>query len=251
MTNHRADATGAATASRETVLADIFVALADTLVEDYDSVDLLDRLVHACVELVGASEAGILLDDQAGTLSVVASTSESTRLLEVFQVQSDEGPCLECVRTGQPVVSEDLHAETERWSLFAPAALAAGMGAVVALPMRLREQRIGGLNLFYSESRFLSSDDQRLAQALADIATIGILHRRSTLRVQVVAEQLQHALRSRVVIEQAKGVLAERGGLDMEAAFVALRSYSRDHNLRLTDLARAVVQGEVDLTDAS
>ena len=231
--------------TREESLAETFVLLADTLLEDYDVVDLLDRLVIAAVELLGATEAGILLDDQRGKLTVVATTSEQTRLLEVFQVQSNEGPCLDCFRTQTPVVS-DLESDRERWPAFVDKAIAAGFRSVTAVPLRLRDQTIGGLGMFQGVPEPMSPALQRLAQALADVATIGILQRRSIHRSTVVAEQLQHALNSRVVIEQAKGVLAERHNVDMEVAFAALRSHARNHNLKLTGLAEALVRGDVD-----
>jgi GAF domain-containing protein len=232
---------------RERLLAEVFVGLADTLVDDYDVLDLLDRLTTACVGLLGVAAAGILLDDQRGNLAVVATSSERTRLLEVFQLQNDEGPCLDCVRSATPVVVADLRLELLRWPLFAPAAVSAGFLAVAAVPMRLREQVIGGLNLFSTVGEEIAADDRALAQAFADVAAIGILHRRSAHRSEVVAEQLQHALNSRVVIEQAKGVVAERSGLSMEDAFDALRSSARSRNEKLTDLALAVVEGRADL----
>ena len=230
-----------ASMDREQALAATFVSLADTLVEDYDVVDLLDQLVHASVNLLGATAAGLLLDDQKGSLAVVATSSEETRLLEVFQLQNDEGPCLDCVRGGRAVLSDDLEGETERWPVFAPAAVAAGFHSVTAVPMRLRDQTIGGLNLFQGKGRQLPPGGQQLAQALADVATIGILQHRSAHRSSLLAEQLQHALNSRVVIEQAKGVIAERHGLTMPQAFDALRRHSRDHNLKLTEHALSVI----------
>jgi GAF domain-containing protein len=232
--------------TREQTLAETFVLLADTLVDDYDVVDLLDRLVRSCVDLLNITAAGLLLDDQKGNLAVIASSTEETRLLEIFQLQNNEGPCLECVRTGKPVISANLEAESTRWPLFVPAAMTAGFRSVVAVPLRLREQVIGGLNMFRDTTTLMSQDDQRLAQAFADVATIGILQRRSTHRSSMVAEQLQHALNSRVVIEQAKGVLAERKNVNMDAAFDALRHHARSHNLKLTDVAHAVVRGELE-----
>ncbi len=224
--------------------------LAEGLVEDYDIVDLLDRLAAACVRLLGVSAAGLLLNDQQGHLAVVASSSEETRLLEIFQLQNDQGPCLECVRTGAAVVSADLDADRVRWPLFASFAIAAGFRSVVALPLRLREQTIGGLNLFDGRAVPVPEDDQRLAQALADVATIGILQQRSVHRSTMLAEHLQRALNSRVVIEQAKGVLAERNGVSMAAAFDSLRRYARDHNIKLTELAFAVVHDDFNPASA-
>jgi GAF domain-containing protein len=232
--------------SREHELAEMFVLLADTLVEDYDIVDLLDRLAAACVSLLGVTAAGLLIDDQHGSLAVVASSSEETRLLEIFQLQNNQGPCLDCVSTGSAVISADLDADAGRWPLFAPAATAAGFRSVAALPLRLRDQTIGGLSLFGDRAVPVSPGDQRLAQALADVATIGILQQRSAHRSAMLAEHLQRALNSRVIIEQAKGVLAERHSLPMDAAFDALRRYARDHNLKLTELAIAIVHGDFD-----
>jgi GAF domain-containing protein len=237
----------AAVRGREQELARTFVMLADTLVEDYDIVDLLDRLVAACVRLLGVTAAGLLLDDQRGRLAVVASSSEESRLLEIFQLQNDQGPCLECVRTGVAVVSADLQADRARWPLFASAAVAADFRSVVALPMRLREKTIGGLNLFDRRAVLVSQDDQYLAQALADVATIGILQQRSAQRSTVLIDNLQHALNSRIVIEQAKGVLAERHGVSMVVAFDSLRRHARDQNIKLTDLAYGVVHDDVGL----
>jgi GAF domain-containing protein len=231
---------------RERLLAETFVLLADTLLDDYDVVDLLDQLVAACVDLIGVTAAGLLLDDQRGHLAVIASSNEETRLLDVLQLQSNEGPCLDCVRVGAAVSTDDLEAEHSRWPLFVPAALAAGFRSVVALPLRLRDQTIGGLNMFHSGTDPVAADDRRLAQAFADVATIGILQRRSLHRSTMLAEQLQHALNSRIVIEQAKGVLAERNGVDMETAFNALRRHARNHNRKLSELALDVVRGRID-----
>jgi GAF domain-containing protein len=230
---------------REQVLAETFVMLADTLVDDYDVVDLLDQLAGACVNLLGVAAAGLLLDDHRGNLAVVASSSEETRLLEVFQLQNNEGPCLDCVRTGAAVTSADLGADRARWPRFVPAAVQAGFRSVVALPMRLREHTIGGLNLFDDRADPVAASDQQLAQALADVATIGILQQRSAHRNVLLAEHLQLALNSRVAIEQAKGVLAEHHGVTMDVAFSALRAYARNHNKRLTEIGVAIVRGDL------
>jgi transcriptional regulator with GAF, ATPase, and Fis domain len=231
-------------------LAQTFVALADTLVEDYDVVDLLDQLVRACVDLLGVTAAGLLLDDQRGGLAVVASSSEESRVLEAFQLQNDQGPCLECVRSGTAVTCTDLAAELHRWPLFVPAALEVGIASVVALPMRLRGQTIGALNLFSSDEEPAGPEESVLAQALADVATIGILQQRSAHRSAMLAEQLQHALNSRILIEQAKGVLAERHTVSMEMAFAMLRRTARDGNLKLTSVAQGVVDSGGDVPPA-
>jgi len=235
---------------REHALADTFVTLADTLVADYDVVDLMQHLVDVSVSLLGAQAAGLLLVDQPGGLTVVASSSEESRLLEVFQLQNNQGPCLDCVTTSTAVSCGDLVAETDRWPMFAQAAADAGFRSVVALPLRLRSEVVGGLNLFYTRSQQIPSVDQRIGQAFADVATIGILQQRAMHRGALLAEQLQRALNSRVTIEQAKGVLAERLGVGVGQAFSALRLHARNHNMRLTDVAMGVVRGELDIGPA-
>jgi GAF domain-containing protein len=235
-----------ASATRERRLAEVFVLLADTLVADYDVVDVLDQLVRACVDPLGSTAAGLLLDDQRGHLTVMASSGESSQLVELFQVQSEQGPCLDCYRTRQPVTVPDLTAAAERWPLFAPVAIEQGFRSVHALPLRLRDDTIGALNLFHDEVTPLDDADLRIAQALADTATIGILQQRALNASGVLSEQLQAALNSRVAIEQAKGVLAATGDMDMDRAFELLRRHARDNNLRISDLARQVATRTVD-----
>jgi GAF domain-containing protein len=231
--------------TRDSRLARHFVALADTLVDDYDVADLLDRLVLSCLDLLDVTAAGLLLVDPMGHLQLVASSSEATRVVEIYQLESQEGPCLEAFRTGRPVAvgsGEELH---RRWPSFAESASSEGFQAVHAYPMRLRDTTIGALNLFGSGSSAMSVEDMEIAQSLADVATIGILQQRSLHRAELVTEQLQAALNSRIVIEQAKGVLAEYGHVDMESAFNALRSYARDGNVKLGVAAQHLVRREI------
>ncbi len=223
------------------LLSDTFVDLADTMVADFDVIDFLHLLSDRAVQLLGASAAGVMLADPRGQLRLVAASSEAVRLLEIFQLEGEEGPCLETVRTGQPVIEPDLKHAQDRWPLFTPAALQAGFTAVHALPMRLREQVLGGLNLFRDRPGPFDPADMRIGQALADTATIGLLHERNLRRAEIVGEQLQAALNSRVVIEQAKGKLSERLNVDMQSAFTTLRNYARDHNLRLSEVAQTFI----------
>jgi GAF domain-containing protein len=219
------------------------VELADTLVDDFDVVDLLTLLTDRCVEVLGVSAAGLMLVSAEGDLRVVASSSEAMRVVELFELQSQEGPCLDAFRRGEPVVNQDLSAVGGRWPRFAPVAVEAGFRSVHAVPMRLRGRIIGGLNLFLTEAGAMEESDVLAAQAMADVATIAILQHRAAIEAQTLNEQLNLALNSRIVIEQAKGILAERAGLDMEHAFVRLRREARNHNLRLVDVARAVIDG--------
>ena len=223
------------------LLSDTFVDLADTMVADFDVIEFLHVLTDRSVALLAASAAGVMLADPRGELRVAAASSEEAGLLELFQLQNDQGPCLDCFRTGRPVTAADLAGPAPRWPRFAQAAIDAGFRTVEALPMRLRDQVIGALNLFRADPGPLDPADLRIAQALADVATIGLLHERNVRRREAVSEQLQGALNSRVMIEQAKGKLAERLGIDMDRAFRMLRDYARNSNQHLTDVARDFV----------
>jgi transcriptional regulator with GAF, ATPase, and Fis domain len=226
---------------RLAALAERFVALADTLVDDFDVVEVLDGLMGTCLELLDVDEAGLLLTDPRGGMQRVASSSEEAHLLELLQVQTREGPCFEAVASGQIVIVDDIALTRDRWPSFAEQAIADGFQSVYAFPMRLRETPVGGLNLFGTHTGTLDEESQVIAKALADVATIGILQQRSRHRSDLLADNLQRALNTRIVVEQAKGVLSERGQLPMEETFELLRSYARSHNLKLSELAHDVV----------
>lgn len=232
--------------SRELHIARAFVELADTLVSDFDVAELMHSLIDHVVDLLGAAAAGLMLSDQRGNLQVLASSTERARMIELFQLQSNEGPCLECFRTGEPVVVPDLSREMSRWPRFIPVAQQEGFSAVHATPLRLRDDVIGAMNVFGTQPGALPDDDLRLAQALTDVATIGILQERALQTSDALVEQLQGALNSRIVIEQAKGILAERGNVDMEEAFSRLRQHARRTNSLLSALSRDLVEGRMN-----
>ncbi len=237
-------------------LAQTFVELADTLVVGFDLMEFLHTLTERCVELLEVDAAGLLLADSRGALRLVAASAEQARVIELFQIQNDEGPCLDCYRTGQVVIVGDIRAEqaAARWPRFAAAATEMGFAGVHAIPMRLRDQVIGTLNLFRSVPAGLDPAVARAARALVDIATIGILQERALHQQELVAGQLQVALNSRVMIEQAKGILAERLRTTPDEAFIVLRRYARGHNYPLTQLAGDVIHGTAavaGITDAA
>ena len=230
---------------------DAFVELTDTLVADYDVIDFLHMVSLRSVELLGVTACGLLVADHRQILNLVAASSEQTRLLELFQVQNAEGPCLDCYNSRAPVQCPDLGEAVERWPLFAPKAIETGYAAVQALPMRLRDSTIGVVNLFSDTAGGLDAEAIALGQALADVATIGILQERAIRRQEEIVTQLQSALNSRVLIEQAKGVLAERLGVSVDDAFTLLRGHSRNGNLKLRDVAAEVVSGGLSITAPS
>jgi transcriptional regulator with GAF, ATPase, and Fis domain len=232
-------------ADRERAVTEAFVGLATSLADGADVVDLLSGLAADTTRLLDVASTGLLLADHRGLLHVVAASSEATRSLEVFQVQRAEGPCLDCYRSGRAVSVSDLKAEAARWPQFSAAAAAAGFASVHAVPMRLRDQVLGTVGLFGTSVGTLGEDDLRLGQALAYVAAVALVQEKAAADRDLINAQLQTALDSRVLLEQAKGVLSQRGGLDMDAAFTVLRGYARDHNLRLTEVARAVVGREL------
>jgi GAF domain-containing protein len=228
-------------------LAETFVELADSLVDDFDAFDLLNVLVERCVDLLGVSAAGLMFADGGEQLRLAVSSSESARLMDLYQLQNDEGPCLECYRTGKPVSGVPLSEEQERWPKFAPAAAREGFVSVLALPLRLRGRVIGALNLFDAkDGPLVDPEVTPVAQAMADVATIAILQERLAAQRDILNEQLQAALTSRVAIEQAKGVLAARLEIEMDTAFELMRKRARDERRRLVEVAEEVVHARSD-----
>jgi GAF domain-containing protein len=222
-------------------VADAFVDVADTLVADFDLIEFLHTVAGHAAEITGGAAAGVMLSGHDGRLHHVGASNEDAQMLELFQIQIAEGPCQDSFRTGQPVVAPDLSVADDRWPLFAPRATALGIVAVHAFPLRLRERVIGGLNVFQTDRRELLPDDIRVLQALADMATIALIQERAVTRAEVLTEQLQSALNSRIVVEQAKGAVARVFGVTVDEAFELLRSHARRSRRRLTDVAHEVV----------
>jgi GAF domain-containing protein len=228
-------------------VADLFVEVADTLVDEFDLLEFLHTVAMDAAELTGSSVVGLMLADHDGVLGPMAASSESARLLELFQAQRAEGPCLDCFRTGHEVADIDLPSSTSRWPDFAPRALELGFQTAHCFPLRLRDQVIGALNVFRDLPTPLDAEERRVVRALADVATISLMQERALRRAEQLTEQLQFALNSRVVIEQAKGALARTLDCGVDAAFVALRDHARRHRLKLTDLARLVLEDSAEL----
>ncbi|WP_193605535.1 GAF and ANTAR domain-containing protein [Nocardioides dongkuii] len=222
-------------------LSEFFVEVADTLVDDFDLLDFLDTLTHRAATVSGAAAVGLVLSDRPGRVRFMASSNESGKMLELLQIQNEEGPCRDCLTSGEPVVNADLAHAADRWPTFAPRAIHAGFQSVHAFPMRLRTQVIGALNLFGTEDSRFEPEEIRVVQALADIATIAILQERNLAHAEILTEQLQGALNSRVVIEQAKGALAQADHISPSEAFDLLRSRARSSRRRLVDVANDVL----------
>ena len=230
-------------------LAEVFVEVADTLVDDFDLIEFLQMVSGHTSDLVEARAAGLLLADPDNRLQLMAASDERAQMFELFQVQAHEGPCQDCFTQGRAVINSDLADAFDRWPRFAPRAVAAGYRSVHAFPLRLRHRVIGALNLFGTTSGEMSSSDQRIVQALADVATIGLLQQRAIRESELLSQQLQAALTSRVTIEQAKGALARVHHLTPDEAFDLLRAYCRAHHRRLTDVASAVVHDPSSVPD--
>ncbi|MGW7151040.1 GAF and ANTAR domain-containing protein, partial [Streptomyces sp. NPDC054855] len=223
---------------REEQLLAAMVDAVDTLVDDFDLIDFLHQLCDRCNDLLDVSAVGVMLADPAGGLQLIAASDEHTRLLELFALQADQGPCVECHRTGTARFNITLTspAQTAAFPLFAQRARQAGYATTHALPMRLRQKVVGAMNLFDSRDQKLSDADARVAQALADVATIAILQHRTVVHGNIERAQLRAALSSRIVIEQAKGILAERWQSTLDEAFDALRQHARAHRQTLAGL---------------
>jgi transcriptional regulator with GAF, ATPase, and Fis domain len=227
--------------NRETWLAEVFVELADTLTVEFDLIEFLSVLCERCAELLDGPQVGVMLSDARGKLRHVASSTEDMRVVELLELQHDEGPCLDCFNTAAAVLNEALDPIRDRWPSFAPDALAAGFPMVSALPLRLRDDVIGAMNIFHIAAEPLDPVDVRLAQALADIATVGLLQQRAISSTTELTTQLQTALNSRITIEQAKGMVGAELGVSVDEAFGLLRTFARSHNLHLVDVAAEVL----------
>jgi len=234
-------------ADREVAIVDAFVYLSDTLVADYDVIEFLHFLTERCVEFSAVDEAGVMLAAPSGHLQAVASSTERSRLLELFELQNQDGPCLDAYRNGTVISSVDLALDRDRWPTFAPRALDVGFTAVHSVPLKLRDEVIGALNLLRVEPGAVTERDAKVLRALSDIATVGILQERLLSQSGPDASGLQTALASRVQIEQAKGMIAERNDLQIDDAFERLRTYARANGLRLTAVATGVVNRTIDL----
>ena len=223
-------------------LPELFVEIADTLVDDFDIVDFLHSLTGHAAAVSGAQAVGLLLADNHGRLRFMASSNETGRTLELLQLQNDEGPCLDCFNTRAPVINADLESARDKWPRFAPAAIEEGFHSVHAFPMRLRDNAIGALNLFGHADTTFADDEVRIVQALADLATIALLQQQSISRADALTEQLQGALNSRIVVEQAKGALAQQENTSPGEAFELLRQEARSSRRRLVEVAAEVLE---------
>ena len=236
-------------ASREEKLTLAFVKVADTLIADFDVIDLLHTLLLECTDILDVQAGGLMLADGSGDLQLMASTSESADFVEIMQLNAGSGPCVDCFASGEPVSVADIEQSGARWPEFRAAALQRGFSSVYAVPMRLRGRILGTMNLFGTSIGKLSDRDAAVAQALADVATIGILQERGIRETSVVADQLQRALGSRILVEQAKGVLSATTPLSLEEAFGAMREYARTHNLTLRAVAEGITGRTLDITE--
>jgi GAF domain-containing protein len=223
-------------------LSNLFVEVADTLVDRFDLVDFLHHVTSSAAEITESTAVGLMLADHDGTLRFMASSSEDARLLDLFQLQHAEGPCLDAHRTGEEVADIMIESAADRWPVFSTRAAELGFGAAHCFPLRLRDQTIGAMNIFRTEPRPLEEEERRVARALADVATIGLMQERAVRRAEELTEQLQFALNSRIVIEQAKGAVARALDIGVDEAFIVIRGYARSHRRPLTEVARQAVE---------
>ena len=228
----------------EAALARAFVRLADTLVSDFDVVDFLQGLSADSVEILRAGAAGVMLADPGGGLRLVASSDERMRLLELFELQGAQGPCLDAFSTGQPVQAGAADSRL-RWPDFARRASDSGFQVMCAVPLRVRADVIGAMNLFRGTDAPFTAEEMDIAQAMAHMAATGLVQERALRERTQLTEQLQSALTSRVIIEQAKGMLAEYLKLTVDDAFQLLRNYARTRNRKLSDVARDLVDRKI------
>lgn len=241
------------TSGREQDIIGSFIRMADRLIADVDVLDLTTELAEDCARLLDIAAVGLLLADAGGVLHLLAATSEEARKLEVFQLQRDEGPCLDCYQTGEQVSVPDLRTQRDRWPRFTDVAVEQGFASVHAIPLRLRDDRLGALGLFGNAPGTLNDDDLKLAQGLAHVASIAIVHATNTPQRSDVLAALRTAVTSRSVVEMAKGVIAETQSVDTQEAFNRLRDYAHEHHQHLASVARDVVSGRriPAMTDAT
>lgn len=247
VTGDQADRTLSDARTREEKLTRAFVDLADTLVETFDVDEFLHRLCERTQEVLDVQAVGVLLETRQGELGLSAASSDVAAAVDLFELQAGQGPCYDAYVEARRVMETDLHGGEQRWPAFASKALAAGYSAVFAFPLRLRGECVGAMNLFRREPGEFAPADIDVAQGLANIATIGLLSRRQLTTAETLSAQLQHALDSRVLIEQAKGVLAERADLPPDEAFDRIRRHARANNQKLSETCEAVVDGSLDL----
>jgi hypothetical protein len=229
-------------------LATLFVQVADTLVDEFDVVEFLQMLARRVADLFDTGEVGLMLADHRGRLTFMAASDESARLLELFQLQYGDGPCLDAFRTARPVTNVNLAAATDKWPRFAPRAARAGFESVHAFPLRLRKEVVGAMGVFGCATE-LDDADTQIVQSLADVAVIGLLQERTIRRGEILTGQLQGALNSRIVIEQAKGVVAQARGVSPDEAFILIRDFARRNNRRLSEVTDTIVTALPALPD--
>jgi anti-anti-sigma factor len=232
--------------ARDTLVTTTFVEIVEALVHDFDIVDVLTTLTTRCVDLLDAAAAGILLADGTGRLRVIGASTDQVEALELFQIQNEEGPCLDCYTTGKVVAANDLVAASP-WPSFATRCSSAGYASVYAVPLRFNSEILGCLNLFMTAVSGLSVAEVALAQALADVATLAIAQSESHREPGIAGDRLQRALDGRIAIEQAKGMIAEHAGIDLHDAFQVLRTFARDNHRALTEVADALVAAQIDI----